>query len=246
MKIHLTLLVLIFNSLLAYPQIKMRSLDELINKADPGWVFVKQWIDSAKNKIEVLPVNAENATDALYKMQVTTRSPMGAIVYMTGGILVDNGWIRILGSGSTKLPRTLPDWNKGKAIEEFGQGSPFLLIADDAMGGFFLLNGGEFGEDIGKVYYFAPDNLEFEPLGISYSDFLEFCFSGNLEEFYEGYRWKNWEQEVSDLAGDRVYSFFPCLWTTENKDMDKISRKNVPVEEQYHLNLNFRKQLGFD
>ena len=82
MKILLTLLVLIFKSLLAYPQIKMRSLDELINKADPGWVFVKQWIDSAKNKIEVLPVNAENATDALYKMQVTTRSPMGAIVYM--------------------------------------------------------------------------------------------------------------------------------------------------------------------
>lgn len=86
----------------------MRSLDELINNADPGWTFVKEWIDTAKNKVEILPVDAERANDALYKTQVTTRSPMGAIIYMTGGLLIDYGWIRILGSGSSKLNRTLP------------------------------------------------------------------------------------------------------------------------------------------
>jgi len=40
---------------------------------------VKHWIDSAKNKVEVLQANASKVKDALYKTQVTTRSIMGAI-----------------------------------------------------------------------------------------------------------------------------------------------------------------------
>ena len=201
-------------------------------------------IVSAKNKVEVLPVDTNKAKNALYKTQVTTRSPMGAIIYMTGGILIDNGWIRILGSGHDRLTRTLPDWNKGKSFAEFGQPAPFLLIADDAMGGFFLLNGGGLGEDLGKTYYLAADNLEYEPLGLNYTDFLYFCFNNNLDEFYKGYRWKNWKEEVSKLDGDKVFSFFPYLWTEEGKDINKNSRKAVPVEELYNLHLDFRTQLG--
>ena len=45
----------------------------------------------------------EKAEFALYKTQVTTRSPMGAIIYETMNILIDNGWIRILGSGNEKI-----------------------------------------------------------------------------------------------------------------------------------------------
>ena len=224
----------------------MRSTDELINKIDPGWVLVKQWIDSAKNKVEILPVDTAKARDALYKTQVTTRSPMGAVVYMTGGLLIDNGWIRILGSGSVKLNRTLPEWNKGKTFKDFGQPTPYLLIADDAIGGYFLLNGGGLGKDVGKIYYFSPDNLEYEQLDLTYTDFLNFCFNNNLEEFYKGYRWANWKEEVSKLSGDKVFNFFPYLWTKEANDINKISRKAVPVEEQYRLNVVFRKQLGLD
>jgi len=98
----LTIIILSLFSLATYGQTKMRSIDELVNNTDPGWPLVKEWIDSAKNKVEILPVDTGKAKDALYKIQVTTRSPMGAVVYMTGGILVDNGWIRILGSGSDK------------------------------------------------------------------------------------------------------------------------------------------------
>lgn len=222
----------------------MRSLDELINKEDPGWPLVKQWIDLAKNKVEILPKDSTNAEEALYKTQVTTRAPMGAIVYETGGLLVDNGWIRILGSGSVKLNRTLPDWNKGKAYKDFAHQAPFLLVADDAIGGFFLLNGGGLGDDTGKIYYFSPDNLAYESLDYTYSDFLNFCFNTNLDDFYQGYRWANWEAEVLLLSGDKVFNFFPYLWTKEGKDLNKSSRKAIPIEEQYHLNLDFRKQLG--
>ena len=62
----------------------MRTVDELIEKTDPAWPLVQQWINSAKNKIEVLSCDSLKARDVLYKTQVTTRSPMGAIIYSTG------------------------------------------------------------------------------------------------------------------------------------------------------------------
>ncbi|WP_243396813.1 DUF2625 family protein, partial [Flavobacterium pectinovorum] len=134
----------------------MKKAEELIDKKDPGWVIVESWIKTAKNKVEILPVDELKAKEALFHTQVTTRSPMGAIVFMTGGLLIDDGWIRILGSGNSRFNRTLPDWNKGKSFNEFGETPPFLLIADDAIGGFYLLNGGGLGTDVGKIYYFSP------------------------------------------------------------------------------------------
>lgn len=229
-----------------FSQTKMRTVEELINEKDSGWPYVKEWIDSAKNKVEILTVDNQKAKETLYKTQVTTRSPMGSIVYETGGLLIDNGWIRILGSGNEKLKRSLPDWNLGKAYKDFGQQTPFLLIADDAIGGFYILNGGGLGNDLGRVYYLAPDNLEFEPLNLTYTEFLNFCFNNDLEEFYKGYRWKDWKEDVSKLNGDNVFNFFPYLWTKEGKNIENISRKEIPIEEQYSLNLDFRKQLGID
>lgn len=242
----LTITLLTFLTLTVTAQNKLRPVEELIHKTDPGWVPVNQWIQSAKNKVEILPVDTAKATEALYKTQVTTRSPMGAIVYRTGGLLIDNGWIRILGSGNAKLNRTLPDWNKRRAFTEFGETPPFLLIADDAIGGFYLLNGGALGKDIGKIYYFSPDNLEYEPLNLTYTGFLQFCFDSDLEQFYKTTRWKNWQEEVTQLDGNQVFSFYPFLWSHEAKDINKIARKVIPIDEQYNLNMIFRKKLGLD
>lgn len=222
----------------------MRPIDDLINIEDPGWVIVKQWIDRAKNKVKILPADEKRAKNALYNIQVTTRSPMGSIIYMTGGLLVDNGWIRILGSGDEVLNRAISDWNKGKSIEKFGDMPSYLLIADDVIGGFFLLNGGGLGTDLGKVYYLAPDHLTYEPLGLSYSNFLLFCFNNNLDDFYKGYRWSGWQKDVSELSGDEVYTFYPYLWSKEALDLEAITKTVVPIEEQYHLTMDFRKQLG--
>jgi Protein of unknown function DUF2625 len=246
MKQQILYILLIITNCNIYSQNKMLKIEELINETEPGWELVSEWISSAKNKVEILTADNQKAKDALFKIQVTTRSPMGAIIYKTGGLLVYNGWIRILGSGNEKLNRTIPDWNFGKTITQFGKPIPYLLIADDAIGGFFLLNGGGLGKDIGKIYYFAPDNLEFEPLDLSYSEFLQFCFNNDLEKFYKDYKWKNWKEEVQKLNGDTVYSFFPFLWTKEGKEINKSSRKAISIEEQYTLNMDFRKQLGIE
>ena len=246
MTLKFPLIVLTFLTFAATAQNKMKKVEELIDKTDPGWTIVEDWIKTAVNKVEILPVDAVKAKDALYKTQVTTRSAMGAVVFNTGGILVDDGWIRILGSGNSRFNRSLPDWNKGKSFNEFGETPAFLLIADEAIGGFYLLNGGALGTDIGKIYYFSPDNLEFEQLDITYSEFLGFCFSNDLDKFYEGNRWKDWRTEVSKLKGDEVFNFYPFLWTAEGSDINKNTRKIIPVQEQYSLNLDLRKQLGFD
>ncbi len=113
---------------------------------------------------------------------------MGAVIYETGGIFIDNGWLRILGSGNDKLDRGLMSWNKRKSYNNMADNPLFLLIADDVVGGYFTLNAGGLGSSIGGVYYLAPDTLAWENLECSYSDFLQWALKGNLAQFYENVR----------------------------------------------------------
>lgn len=213
----------------------MRPLHELINRDDPGFPQVRQWVAAAIRPVEILPPSAARE-DALVQTQVTTRSPMGAIVYESGGILVDGGWLRVLGSGHVRLRRTLPAWNAGRS-------DGFYLVADDAIGGFFAINGGALGEDVSDLYYFAPDTLDWEPLKIGYSGFLQWAFSGKFDQFYEWIRWRGWDSDVRALHGDRCYAFAPFLFTKEGKG-GCGQRAEIPIEEAWGLQMDIRKQLG--
>ena len=131
----------------------MRTLEELINKEEPGWDLVEEWMQEATNPYEVLPRDAKRAEAELLNAQVTTRSPMGAILYETGGILINKGWIRILGSGCERLDRGMFQWNKGKTFENYGEPPAYLLVANDILGGLFAINGGAFGQEgLGQMY----------------------------------------------------------------------------------------------
>jgi hypothetical protein len=213
----------------------MRPLHELIDKNDPALPLVRQWASEAARPVEILPPSV-GREELLLQAQVTTRSPMGAIVYETGGILVDRGWLRILGSGNDRLPRDLPSWNKGRC-------EGFLLVADDAVGGFFAINGGALGADVKNLYYFAPDSLNWEPMGIGYSAFLQWAFSGKLDQFYEWIRWHDWEKDVQKLNGDRCFGFYPFLFTKEGEG-GRGQRAETSVEEAWDLQMDLRVQLG--
>lgn len=220
----------------------MKKVSELINVDEPGWVLVAEWINDATNKVEILPKNEKEADNALYQTQVSTRSPMGAIIYETGGLLIDHGWIRILGSGNQKLDRTLPEWNKGKTFKEYGDKPSIFLVADDVVGGFFAINGGALGDDLGNVYYFAPDALEWESMDIGYSDFLWWTFTGDLSQFYANARWTDWKKELSEVNGNQGIAFYPFLWT-EHKHIDDLTRKIVPISEIWAFQQDALKQL---
>ena len=88
------------------------ALEELVNRDEPAITLIRDWIGAAENQCDVLPPSNANE-DVLLEIQVTTRSPLGALAYETGGVLVDHGWLRFLGSGHPKLRRTLSEWNRG-------------------------------------------------------------------------------------------------------------------------------------
>ena len=222
----------------------MRTLEELINKEEPAWDLIQEWLQEAINTYEVLPRDAKRAETELLNAQITTRSPMGAILYETGGILINSGWIRLLGSGSERLDRGMFQWNKGKTFEDYGQPPAFLLVADDILGGLFAINGGAFGQDdLGQIYYLAPDTLSWEPMNCGYSEFVCWTLEGDIDLFYEPYYWKGWQEEVPKLNGNQVFSFFPFLWTKEGQQIEAVSRKIVPIEESYRLTMDMQRQL---
>lgn len=209
----------------------------------PAWPEVRGWVAEATNSVEVLPVDGSARDSALLKLQVTTRSPMGAIVHETGGLLVDGGWLRILGSGHPRLPRTLPGWNEGRTWHKADAPPPCLMVADDILGGLFAINGGGLAGKPGNVHYFAPDTLGWEDLEMGYSDFVWWALKGNLAEFYESFRWPDWEREVASLGGDQAFSFFPFLWA-DGPHIAERTRGVVSMNEVFHLHLETLEQLA--
>jgi hypothetical protein len=221
----------------------MRTLAELLNTTEPAMPLIRTWMADAKCPVEILPCSAADGERALLDAQITTRSPMGAICHETGGILVDDGWLRILGAGCERLPRALMAWSRER-VPFFGQQPSFLIIADDPIGGFFCLNGGAFTHvEPGHVAYFAPDTLEWEDLDMTYSDFLCWSWSGVLERFYGDQRWPDWRAEMKALRGDQTFCVYPFLWA-EGPPIDERVRKAVPSAEMWHLSMKFREELG--
>lgn len=198
-------------------------------------------MENSPNNIVLLPKNSLRADSALIDAQVTTRSPMGSIIYETGGILIDNGWIRILGSGCESFDRSLMSWNQGKSFEKIGDPPRYLLVADDVLGGFFAINaGGIDSQHIGKVFYFAPDELAWMNMELGYSEFIYFCFQGDLSMFYEGLRWDTWKSDIAGINGDQGVSCFPYLSSAQGKDLNKVDKKTVPIQELWDL--HFRNE----
>jgi hypothetical protein len=210
----------------------MKQLHELISTSDPAWPQVLDWLQKSDRPLEILPP-ASTRADALLQTQVTTRSPMGAVIYETGGILFDHAWIRLLGSGHPKLTRSLPGWNHTRA-----QG--FCLIADDAAGGFFAINTGALGADLNHIQYFAPDTLKWQPLNCRYTQFLQWLTDGDLEKFYDGLRWPNWSKDISALSADQCLMTYPPLWTKEGR-LPSATRKPVPIQEVWDVQMEAKK-----
>ncbi len=219
-----------------------RTIEQLIDTDEPGIELVRQWLRVTTNQVELLDVDPEAGCRTLLALQVTSRSPMGALAYASGGLLVDGGWVRVLGGGHARVPRTLATWNR---LERSAPRLPdALLVGDDVLGGFFAVNGGGLPGEPGHVFYFGPDSLRWEVVAPSYSDWLLFLFCGDLEQFYRGRRWRSWRDDLVGLAGDRAFSVYPPLWAAGPAIEDR-SRRPVPIEELWGLHVvDWPQQLG--
>ena len=216
-----------------------RDLRDLVNEAEPGWPWVHDLLAESPVSSRVLPCDRTKGGETLLALQVTTKSPMGAIAYGSAGIFLDYGWLRILGAGGHPyLQRSLTSWN----IDRESEG--LLIIADDVLGGTFALNGGALAGPVGHTHYFSPDSLEWEELQCGYSQFLEWTTSaGALEEFYESLRWEGWQDEVAAVSGDQAISVYPYLFTAGPRIVER-SRRPIPVDQQLEFMYFMRNQLA--
>ena len=56
-----------------------------------GRALIEEWLKEAKNGYEILPRDEDRAQSELLGLQVTTRSPMGALVYDCSSIVIEGG-----------------------------------------------------------------------------------------------------------------------------------------------------------
>jgi hypothetical protein len=212
----------------------LRTLDELVNREDPGIDMIRSWLGEASHPVELLPCDRTAGERALLALQVTTRSPMGALAYESGGLLVDHGWLRVLGAGCPRLPRSLPDWNRIAGDAKPPRLPGTVLIADDVVGGFFAVNAGGLPGTQGNVFYLAPDTLEWEDVDLGYSGWMKWACTGNLAQFYENARWPGWEHDVAQIGGNQGISIQPFLFTDGPPVADR-SRRAIPIDELWGL-----------
>lgn len=204
--------------------------------------MVFEWISASPKTVEVIPTSEALGAAALLALQVTTASTLGAMAYETGGIIIEDGWLRLLGAESARLGRGIASWNRmeGESHRLIGG----LLIADDAMGGFFAINGGGLPGPAGNVFYLAPDTCSWEDLNMGHTDWVHWAVTEDLSGFYESMRWAGYKDEVASLGCDQCIMVYPFLWA-EGPTIAHRSRRPIPVEEAWGLHaIEFPKQLG--
>ncbi|WP_264653387.1 DUF2625 domain-containing protein [Actinoplanes cyaneus] len=67
---------------------------------DSAWPEIEAAVAGAPYPALVLAADPQRADEELLRAQVTTRSWLGAVVHRSGGLVLDHGWLRILGSGN--------------------------------------------------------------------------------------------------------------------------------------------------
>jgi hypothetical protein len=198
-----------------------------------AWAGVTAAIAAAPYPVEVLPADQQRAAACRQGLGISTRSWLGAVAATSGGLLVDHGWLRVLGSGHGGLPQVA-----------VGADGP-LVIGYDVMGGQFAW--APAGPDAtATVHYFGPEDLTWDDLELGYADWLNAMIGGALTTFYQGLRWPGWEAEVAALALDQGIDAFPPPWTLEGRDLAAVSRKAVPLAELVAVHQDMARRLTKD
>lgn len=208
------------------------SAEALVDRENHAWEEILELLRQGTNAYTIIPAVQEAANDTLSHLQVSTKSYLGAVAYETGGIRWNEGWITLLGAGGPGIFGSLSSWNGlGPEPSVVTPEDGLLVVAYDAAGGFFALDTGKFGRS-GLIYYFAPDTLEWESTDLQYSGFLAWLAEGDLNLFYQTFRWEGWQADMKRLEEGQVFAYYPPLWTAEGGG--EASRKSpVSVAEAW-------------
>ncbi len=220
----------------------MRTLSELIFDEN-AWTMINEWISKSETEVQVLKNKRAAGEEALLQLQITNKSTLGAITLESSGLLIDKGWVRILGSGSQMSQGSILSWNgfTNQGLRNSLEGG--LIIGYDVVGGFFAINNGAFDKTSRNVYYFAPDTLEWENTEKGYTDFLYWTLFGDLDKYYRSFRWNGWEHDVKKLTIDEGIMIYPYLWTQQSNDINKCHKEVGSIREIWELQNEYLRQL---
>lgn len=193
----------------------------MISKID----VILQSIEESPKTIRILPKQDEKLLCIEKQYTINKESTLGAIVYNTGGIIIE-GWIRIYGAGELDFAER----NKLFPYDE-------IVVGEDILGGLFIILAD------GNIAYFAPDTLEIEDMEISLGQFIYWCLQGDTDTFYKDYRWENWKKDVKVLDLSQGMSFYPYLWA-DSESFEKRYRTPIPMKELIGLEIDFLQQIG--
>jgi hypothetical protein len=204
-----------------------QTLAELTSVDDPAGPLLREWLEAGQVDAQILAVEPERRDQCLVGMQVTLRSVLGALAYETGGLLIDHGWLRLLGGGHG----TLPSLYEALGLNEGSTAPEYFVLGWDVVGGVFALDGGALRGVKGHVCYYAPDALQWENLDFGHAEFVRWTLTGGLATFAADLRWEGWETEAPEIPLHEVYLSDPPLWTPEGQEVDEAARKRVRVDE---------------
>ncbi|WP_423921726.1 DUF2625 family protein [Frigoribacterium sp. 2-23] len=202
---------------------------------DDAWPELSELI--AASPLDAVVVPPHDGSGTATRLRLGSRFYLGALASHTSGVLIDQGWLRLLG-GSSSVPG-LP------GIDEATADQPGLVvIAYDVLGGAFALDGGSLGAGDGSVHHYSVMSLEWENLELGHSAFVRAMLGGATTRFYESLRWPGWQDDVAGLAPTQGLSLYPYPFTAEGKDPASVSRAPVSFAELIGLHNDIAGQVG--
>lgn len=181
---------------------------------------------NGKNRVEIIPVDEPCAAINAEYYQADGSTNFGLLINECGGVTANNV-IRLLGSNRDPNFRDINMFNI-----KFG-GAGFLILGDDIFGGIFAVNFGAFSENLGSVFYFAPDTLEWEDLELQLSGFFAWLKDGDLAQYYGQFSAEEYENLRSmNVKFNEVLHILPPQWSAEFKTESHDVRA-IDINEYY-------------
>ena len=201
-----------------------------------------EWLAAAGTRARVLPAEPHRAQRVAAALGVSDRAMLYAVATQLGAVMVDDGWVRVLGGGVDGHRADLASWNGLGDSPVLTRTADVFCVAFDVLGGLFAMDG---GTEPGAMNYFAPDALRWEPLEIPYSAWLRWLLTepDGLAGFYGSLRWTGWQEEARALALDEAIHTYPPPWTREGKDLARVSRRAVPAREVVEIAFEAAREL---
>ena len=204
------------------------------------WNEINDLISESHKEICVFDGNESVGYAELKKMNLLSQSTLGVIVIYSSGISIDN-WIRIV--GQENLPhKGIVSFNNNQKENVIME--KMTLVGQDVVGGLFGINIGRYEEGLKKVWYFAPDTLQWECMDMSYAEFVAWAIQGNTDEFYGSMRWKGWKEDCSKAGFDEMMLIYPFLWSKEC-NLETAVKKVVSSDELIRMNSEYAQEFGY-